>query len=114
MPELSHLNHAERVFLAGCIRTTVLVDGSMQEAELKDIDSICRKLDFKDYEACLGEYEQNVPDRDAFLKEAAKIRNPEAQELILNTVYELTIQNGAPEVAEEALFMALSKVWEKG
>lgn len=71
----------EGVF-AGCIRTVMLADGNIQEAELKDLDSIYRKLDFHDYEQCLDEYEEKSPDEAAFLKEAAKIANPAAQDLI--------------------------------
>jgi hypothetical protein len=114
MPELSQLSHAEKVFFAGCIRTVMLADGNIQEAELKDLESIYRKLDFHDYEECLDEFEEKSPDEAAFLKEAAKIANPAAQDLILSTLYELTVQNGAPEDAQEGIFMKLTRLWEKG
>ncbi len=113
MPELSQLSHEEKVFFAGCIRAVMLADGSIQEAELKDLDRIYRKLDFHDYEECLEEFEEKAPDEDAFLAEAAKITNPAAQDLILKTLYELTVQNGAPEDAQEGIFMKLSRVWER-
>lgn len=114
MPDLSRLSHAEKVFFAGCIRAVMLADGSIQESELKDLDKIYRKLDFHDYEECLDEFEERAPDEDSFLKEAGEITNPEAQDLILKTVYELTVQNGAPEDAHEGIFMKLTRLWEKG
>ncbi len=113
MPELSRLSHDEKVFLAGCIRAVMLADGSLQDAELRDLDRIYRKLDFHDYEECLDEFEEKAEDEDAFLKEAAKITSPAAQDLILKTVYELTVQNGAPEDAQEGIFMKLTRLWEK-
>ena len=112
MSELSHLSRAERVFFSGCIRAVMLADGNIQEAEVKDLDRIYKRLGFHDYEECLDEFEEKAPDEAAFMNEAAAIRNPAAQDLILKTVYELTVQNGAPEDAEQAIFMKLSKLWE--
>ncbi len=113
MPELPQLSHEEKVFFAGCIRAVMLADGGIQEAELTDLDRIYQNLDFQDYEQCLDEFEEKSPDEAAFLKEAAKIANPEAQRLILSTLYELTVQNGAPEDAQEGIFMKLTRLWEK-
>ena len=113
MSELSRLSHEERVFLAGCIRTVMLADGHMQDAELKDLDRIYKNLDFHDYDECLDEFEEKITDEKAFMIEAARIRSPEAQNLILDTVYELAVQNGAPDDEQEGIFMKLSKLWEK-
>ncbi len=113
MPELSRLSHEEKVFFAGCIRAVLLADGSIQEAEVKDLDRIYRRLNFHDYEQCLGEFEEKATDEDAFMREAKAITNPAAQDLILKTIYELTVQNGVPEDNEEAIFMKLSRLWER-
>jgi hypothetical protein len=113
MLALAHLSHSERVFFAGCIRAVILADGSIQEAELKDLDKIYRRLDFHDYEKCLDEYEEKLPDEESFMKAAAQITNPAAQDLILKTIYDLTIQNGAPEDSQEGIFLKLSKLWQK-
>jgi hypothetical protein len=113
MPELAYLSHEERVFLAGCIRAVILAAGSFQESELKDLDKIYQKLDFLDYEKCLDEFEEKYPDESSFQSAAQGITRPAAQDLILTTVYDLTIQNGAPEDAQEGIFMRLTKLWEK-
>ena len=113
MSELGRLSHNEKVLLAGCIRAVMLAGGSIQDAELRDLDKIYRSLDFHDYEECLDEFEEKYPDQDSFLKAAEQVVNPEAQDLILKTVYDLSIQNGAPEDAQEGIFMTLSRMWEK-
>jgi len=112
MTELARMSHEEKVFFAGCIRAVMLADGSIQEAEVKDLDKIYRRLEFHDYEECLDEFEKKAPDEDAFMKEAAKITNPAAQNLILRTLYELNVQNGVPEDAQEGIFMKLSRLWQ--
>jgi hypothetical protein len=113
MTELSRLSHEEKVFLAGCIRAVVLADGAMNDAELTDVGKISQRLDFTDYEQCLDEYEEMDLDEEGFLREAGKITRPETQDLILNTVYELTMQNGAPSDEQEGVFKTLSGLWEK-
>jgi hypothetical protein len=113
MTELSQMDRAERVFLAGCIRAVMLADGNIQEAELDDLDKIYKRLGFHDYEECLDEFEKKAPDETGFMAEAAAVRNPAAQDLILKTIYELTVQNGPPEHAEQAIFMKLSRLWER-
>jgi len=113
MTELAHLSHEERVLLAGCIRAEILAAGGFQDAELKDVDKIYRKLNFHDYEECLDEFEEKYPDEDSFRKAAMSVTNPAAQDLILKTVYDLTIQNGAPDDAQEGIFTKLSRLWEK-
>ncbi len=111
---VEHLSHKEKVFLAGCIRAVILSDGAFEDAELKDLDRLEGVLRFDDFEECLDEFEQNIPDQDGFMKEAAAIQNPETQDLILKTVYELSVQNGASEAALEGVFTKLRKLWEKG
>jgi len=113
MSDLGQLSHAEKVLFAGCIRAVMFADGRPGEAELKDFDRIYRQLDFRDYEECLDESEQSLPDEPSLLKAAQQVRNPAAQDLILSTLYELTVQHGAPDETEEGLFRRLSALWEK-
>jgi hypothetical protein len=113
MSELSKLAHPERVFLAGAIKTTILEDGSIEESELEDFESIYRNLDFTDYAEDLAEFERTVPDEAAFFAAATNISNPAAQDLILKTVYDLMLQNGAAADSQEGLFMRLNAIWKK-
>ena len=113
MSELDRLSHSEKVLLAGSIRAVTIAGGISEEAELSDLDRITKSLHFQDFEECLDEFEQKYPDEDSFLKAAALVTNAGAQDLILKTVYDLSIQNGAPDEAQEGIFMTLSRLWEK-
>jgi hypothetical protein len=112
MSELSKLNHAERVFLAGAIRTTIVGDGSIAESELDDFDAIYKNLDFTDYEQDLAEFERTVPDEAAFYEAAGRITSPAARDLILKVVYDLMLQNGAAVDETEGIFMRLNGMWK--
>ncbi len=112
MADVSSLNHEERVFLAGCIRSVMMADGSIENEELEDLDKILRKLKFKDYEECLVEFEENVEDEDSFYEYAKRITDKKAQEIILNTIYELTLHEGVPDSEGESVFTNLNKLWE--
>jgi hypothetical protein len=114
MPELDKLNHQEKVFLAGCMESAILADGEIEETEIRDLDRIYKRLQFHDYDQCLQEFEANTPDRETFYESARKITNPEAQDIILQTVYELMRHSGAPSEAQEKLFNELSDIWKRG
>ena len=101
MTELGGLNHRGKVFLAGCIRAIILAEGTLQSSELDDLDKIYRRLGFHDYEACLEEFEGAIKGEEAFLKEAAEVTSPAAQDVILQVAYELSLQNRVPDAAQE-------------
>lgn len=113
MEELGNLDHEERVFLAGCIRTIILADGTLQPSELDDLDRIQRRLGFQDYEACLDGFEEKFKDEADFLKEAKRVTNPEAQEVILRVAYELSLQSGFRDAAQEGIERKLRDIWNK-
>jgi hypothetical protein len=113
MSRLENLSHDERVFLAGCIKTVMLADGGIEEAEVDDLDSIYKRLNFLDYERDLDEFERNVDSEESFFKEARKIGNAAAQNLILDTIYDLSLQNGAPADSQEGIFTKLNAIWRK-
>jgi len=113
MPKVSSLNHEEKVFLAGCFKTFILADGNIGEEELEDLDHLYRKLEFQDYEECLSEFEKKVPDQETFYTRAKIITSPEAQTLILQAIYELSLHSGIPTGEEEGIFQKLSKIWGK-
>jgi len=114
MPDVSTLNHEEKVFLAGCIKTTIMADGEIEESELGDLNRIYERLAFHDYEERLQEFEEAVSDREGFYEAARAIDNPEAQDLILAVIYEIAHHSGAPNKSQELLFDELRKLWSKG
>ncbi|MCD6122517.1 MAG: hypothetical protein J7K04_11830 [Spirochaetales bacterium] len=111
MQSIKRLKHEERVFLAGCIRAITMANGIIEEEELADIDKIIDKLKFNDYEECLVEFEENIPDKEAFYEYAKQIKDKKAQDIILSVVYELTLQEGAPDESEESIFNTLNSIW---
>jgi hypothetical protein len=113
MAELVHLNHEDKVFLAGCIRAIILADGTLETPELDDLDKIHRRLGFHDYEACLDEFEAKFKDEAAFLKEAERITNPAAQDVILGVAYELSLQRGVPDESQMSIENKLRAVWNR-
>jgi hypothetical protein len=113
LAELGQLNHEEKVFLAGCIRAIILAEGTLESSELDDLDKIYRRLGFHDYEACLDEFEENIKGEEAFLKEAERVTSPAAQDVILGVAYELSLQNGVPDAAQESIEKKLRAIWSK-
>ncbi len=113
MSELEKLKHDARVLLAGCIRAMILAGGPFQRSELDDLDRIYRRLGFHDYGACLEEFENKIKDEDDFLREAGRIRSTAAQDVILEVMYELSLQNGAPDSSQENVEQRLRAVWKK-
>ena len=113
MHDVGKLTKEERVFLAGCIRAVTMADGSIEEGELEDIDSILKKLKFRDYEECLVEFEENIKDEESFYEYARRIKNKDARDIILKTIYELSLQDGLPEESEENIFNRLNRIWQE-
>jgi hypothetical protein len=114
MTELKDLKHADKVFLAGCIRSIILADGNFPTAsELADLDKIYRSLGLHDYEACLEDFEGRIDDEEDFMKAAKRVKSPEAQDAILGVAYELTLQNGVPNAAQLGIEKKLRALWKK-
>ena len=113
MSELNKLNRQEKVFLAGCIKYAILADGEIEEPELGELDKIYKRLQFHDYEECLQEFEEKTEDRESFYESARNITNPEAQDIVLGTVYELMRHGGVPGPGQEDLFARLNEVWKR-
>jgi hypothetical protein len=105
------LTHEEKVLLAGAIRATIVGDGTIEGAELDDLDRIYQRLNFQDYEQCLEEYERQVPDAEAFDRAARAITNPEARDVILQVVYDLSLHSGTAEGPQERVFDRLNAIW---
>lgn len=112
MPEIRSLSHEEKVVLAGCINMVLVADGKIQEQELDDLDSIQRRLGFSDYEACLEEFEEKLGDEESLLGAAAAVRSPDAQEFILDTIYEIALQDGVMAEGQERFFQKLNELWK--
>ena len=111
MSKPQNLDHDEKVFLAGCIKMIMLADGTIEELELNDLEKIQSRLQFDDFEDCLGEFENTVKDSESYFLLAEKIENTEAQDLILEILDELILQSGSPDPTQKSIFDRLQEIW---
>jgi hypothetical protein len=112
MKEISSLTTHEKVFLAGCIKNMIMADGAFGDPELNELDVLLDELDFTDYEEYLEEFENGVTDSDSFWEMAETIEDRETQEMILEVLYDLSIQKGLEESAEKNLLSSLKEIWQ--
>jgi hypothetical protein len=112
MKEISALTTHEKVFLAGCIKNMILADGVFDDSELNELDVLLDELDFTDYEECLMEFENGVNDSDSFWEMAETIEDQETHEMILEVLYDLSIQKGLEESTEKNLLSGLKEIWQ--
>ncbi len=112
MKEVKSLTRPERVFLSGCIKNMILANGAFDEGELDELEIILEELEFDDYEDRLIEFENEVADNEGFWELAETIDNQETQELILEVLYDLSIQKGLEESTEKKFISRLKKLWQ--
>jgi hypothetical protein len=112
MKEISSLKTHEKVFLAGCIKNMIMADGTFGDPELNELDVLLDELDFTDYAECLEEFENGVADSDSFWEMAETVEDRETQEMILEVLYDLSIQKGLEESAEKNLLSSLKEIWQ--
>lgn len=113
MADISKLGEEAKIFLAGCIKTMIMVDGDISQSELRNIDNLYTQENFQDYEICLEKFEEIVENSDDFWKMAGEIKDPDTRDIILNHVYELSLENGIPSEGEKKLYKELEEFWNE-
>jgi hypothetical protein len=111
MSDLEKLSHDEKVFLAGCVKSLILSDGSISETELSDLDELAEIEGFYDFDECLAEFEEEVKNNDDFFNRAKEITSRATRELILKYLDEISLQNGFPAREERIFLDELVKIW---
>jgi hypothetical protein len=112
MSDIEKLSHAEKVFLAGCIKTAVMADGNISTDEIDSIDDLYAQDNFSDYSACLSEFESKVKTSDDFWNMARSIINKESQEIILNHIGDFELQDGITNTRIEDFLVQLKSIWD--
>ena len=112
MSKMNQLTHNERVFLAGTIRSIILANEQMDDAELSDLEKLFKKLQLDDFEQCLDEFEEKVVDEKDFFQMAKSITNSNSRDIILGSIYELLIQDGLLDDSEGSVFFRLTELWQ--
>ena len=114
MLDVRKLERKERVFLAGCIKSMILADGRIEDEELLDVDKIVRTYHFDDYESSLLEFEHEVDREEDFESYARDIQRPEARDIILDVLNEVSVQDGYRDRDQDDLMGEIEKLWTTG
>ena len=113
MSDISKLEHNEKVFLAGCIKTLLLSDGNISQAEIDDINKLYNVEHFNDFDECLTEFENNIKDEEGFLNSAKEITNSDTQDIILGQLFSISIDDGVQSTSEAHIVNKLKSLWGK-
>lgn len=111
MKDISSFDERERMFLAGCIKNIIMADRQFDDEEMNELDQLLGDMNFSDYEESLEDFESEVQDSDSFWKMAETIDNEDTQDLVLEILYDLSMQNGLAEPAENKLISKLQTIW---
>lgn len=112
MKDISGFEGLERVFFAGCIKNLIMADRQFDDGELNELENLLDQYNFSDYEEALEEFESTVHDSDSFWEMAENIDNIEAQETMLEILYDISIQKGIENPSEEHLISQLKVIWQ--
>ena len=110
---VTKLSDDEKLFLAGCIKSIILADGTIESEEIDDLNKLTEELGFNDFEEKLEAFENKVHDSEMFWEMAAKIEGKEVRDIILKVMQELSLQDGFTEKVEEKLLSKLIEIWEE-
>ena len=111
MNDISSFERRDRIFLAGCIKNIIMADRHFDAEELNELDDLLGDMNFPDYEEALEDFESEVQNSETFWKMAETIEKTGVQDLILEVLYDLAIQNGLKEPAENKLIAKLQEIW---
>ncbi len=113
MSDISNLEHNEKVFLAGCIKTILLADGNISQAETDDINKLYDVEKFNDFEECLNEFESKIKEEEDFLNFAREINNSDTQDIILGQLFSISIDDGVQGTSETHIINKLKSIWKR-
>lgn len=112
MDTVQGLNQNERMFLAGCMKNLILVDGSIETNEIEGLDDVIDALRFTDFDERLGRFEEQTRTWERFWEEASQIESKESREFILAVLEEMAVKDALYERAERKLIDDLRAHWQ--
>jgi len=113
MSDINNLGRNEKVFLAGCIKTLLLADGNISQAEIDDINKLYDVEHFNDFEDCLTEFESKIKEEEDFWDFAKEITNSYTQDIILGQLFSISIDDGVQTTSETHIINKLKSVWNR-
>jgi hypothetical protein len=109
--ELNDLSHDEQLALVGLVEYVGVVNVSVTDEEVDEIERIVDELGFECYGKLADEADQRFPDEETFRKFLQTIERQSARELIYGTVLETALSD-ADTMRHADLLEWLSDVWK--
>lgn len=113
MSDVSKMNEQEKVFLAGAIKSMIMVSGGVDEYELNDLDKIVAELNFPDFDQHLESFEKNVKTEADFQFLAQNLYHSQTKSLISQILWDLALQKGYPSPEEEKMIQLIRQWWKE-
>lgn len=111
MDTVQGLNQHEKMFLAGCMKNLILIDGSIETNEIEGLDDVIDALRFTDFDERLNKFEEQTRTWEQFWDEASQIDSRETRQFILAVLEEMAVKDALSERAERKLIDDLRKHW---
>lgn len=111
--KISHLDWDQKMFLAGCLKSAIMADGTFGDDEMAELEELETELPFRDFPAALEEFEASVKDTESFWEMAEEIQNPDVRQFILSVLRDISLREGFPDEHELELIHELEEVWEE-
>ena len=112
MENVQGLTQHEKMFLAGCMKNLILIDGSIETNEIEGLDDVIDALRFTDFDERLSKFEEQTHTWEKFWEEASQIKAPESRQFILDVLEEMAVKDALYERAERKLIDDLRAHWE--
>ena len=78
------------------------------------LDTILKKLGFHDFDDMLEAFEDKIEDDESFWELAESITSKDVQNIIIETLYEISIQDGFVAPGQKKLMEDLKAAWSIG
>ncbi|WP_028972669.1 TerB family tellurite resistance protein [Spirochaeta cellobiosiphila] len=111
MADVQTLNDKEKQFLAGSIKSMVLADGQIDDEEIQEITKITNELNFSDFDQSLEQFEIIVKDQETFWDLSKTITDTSKQDIILDILYDLSLQEGYSHLSQNKLINKIKQIW---
>lgn len=111
MENVNLLNQEDKVFFAGCLKSLILSDGSIDDLEITDLHELTDKLFFDSFESYLEIFEDRVKTIETFWEMAENITNADVQNLIISSLHEIMLKDHIPVTHDVKLIEDLEQIW---
>jgi uncharacterized tellurite resistance protein B-like protein len=111
MKDLREFTDAEKLFLAGCLKSIILADGGVDEQEVDELDVITQGAEFEDFSDYLEKFEAQVKDTESFWAMAKGITDDDTQKTILDLLDDMAIQDGFKDRVQTKFLEELRQHW---